>query len=63
MRESLITERHHKQQEFIKDLLDKKTISPRTFHLRNLELEKWVVAEKESLKGAKLAFEQVWECT
>lgn len=44
-------------------MLAKQKISPRTFKLKSLELEKWVKTEKENIKNTKRELEKSWVAT
>ena len=44
-------------------MYEKQKISPRTFQLKNRELEKWVDIEKENIKKTKKELKKSWLAT
>lgn len=63
MREQALEERKKSQGRMIKEALDEKRISPKTFDIQLRKLEKWVTKEKEELKQRKHDIEKGWKGT
>ena len=61
--EELIAKREKSQQRKLNKEFNLKKISPRTHQRKNLELEQWVVKEKEEVKKTKKKFEKEWQKT
>lgn len=53
MREKSLDYSHKTQVEYMKKMLENKNLSPRDFHRKRLELERWVTKEKEDIKKSQ----------
>ena len=60
MREDALDARHQTQAESLEKMLENKRFSPKTFHHKKVELEKWVTKEKEHIKKSKKEIERGW---
>lgn len=60
MREKALEVRHTAQVEYMNKMFENKRFSPRTFQNKKLELEKWVVKEREQIKKSVREIEKGW---
>eukprot|EP01017_Pseudomicrothorax_dubius_P023428 TRINITY_DN25033_c0_g1_i1.p1 TRINITY_DN25033_c0_g1~~TRINITY_DN25033_c0_g1_i1.p1 ORF type:complete len:373 (+),score=83.94 TRINITY_DN25033_c0_g1_i1:133-1251(+) len=58
MREKALEIRHQTQVEYMKQMLENKRVSPRTFQIRQHELEKWVTKEREDIRNTRREYEK-----
>ena len=58
LREEALKFRHQTEKNHIEMLFKKNRVSPRTFHNKKLELEKWVTNEREVIKETKKELEK-----
>ena len=63
MREDALACRHHAEQEILAAMLEKKRVSPRSYNVKRLELEKWIIKEKKDIKRYKKNAERGIICT
>ena len=63
MRQEVLEKRRKIQHNLIQNMYEKQKISPRTFQLKNRELEKWVDIEKENIKKTKKELKKSWLAT
>ena len=63
MRQEVLEKRRQIQHNLIQNMYEKQKISPRTFQLKNRELEKWVDIEKENIKKTKKELKKSWLAT
>lgn len=59
-REKALTLRHQAQMQIIKEMLENKRVSPRTFRSKSEEIDKWANLEREDLLRKKLDIEKGW---
>ncbi|CAD8114577.1 unnamed protein product [Paramecium primaurelia] len=60
LRGELIKEREKKEKQILKDLLVQERISPRSFGLKEQEIQKWGEKEMEALESSKQAIKAGW---
>ena len=60
MREQALESRHKSHVEYMNKMLENKRVSPRTFHHKQMELEKWVTKEREQIQKSKRDIEKGW---
>ena len=60
MREDALEARHKTQAESLQIMLDNQRFSPKTFHNKKVELEKWITKEKQQIKKSKKEIERGW---
>lgn len=58
LREKVLDNRHKTQVDTLKKMLETNRVSPRTFHAKTLELEKWVTRERDQINKSKLVIEK-----
>ena len=63
IREEAIKYREKTEKKFMKNMLQAKKVSPRTYERKRLELETWVTKEKEEIRRTKKVFEEQWAKT
>ena len=63
VREEAIQYRQIQEQNFLAQEFSQNKFSPRTYKIKQRELETWVTKEREEVKKTKKVFEQEWEKT
>jgi len=58
LREEVINSKADQEKDEIKNLINTEKISPRTGKERTLNLEKWVIKEKNEIKQTKIIIEE-----
>ena len=60
MREKAIDMRIRTETSMMEKLVREKSVSPQTYKNRQLELEKWILAEREDMSRTKKEYEKGW---
>ncbi len=63
IREEAIRFREKTEKKFMKNLLQARQVSPRTYERKRVELETWVTKENEEINKTKKVFEEQWAKT
>lgn len=55
--------REHKEKKHIQKLLKNNQCSPRTYHAKKEQIDRWVHIERMEIEKTKVTFQQEWDKT
>ena len=62
-REDVIKYKEKKERRHIKKLFKENEVSPRTFQLKQKQIDRWVQLQKQEIEKTKTTFQEEWEKT